>query len=102
MQTGDLFERTFATSQGDVGFLAEVEIAGTMLHLKDIVVFEVSGKVLRGLKRDVLTARSLLIDEAIKLGFTALRLTGTRLPTSSSAQPGHQVDILIDLTRYSR
>ena len=102
MQTGDLYERTFSTSKGEVGFLAEVEIQGDTLHLKDVVVFEESGKVLSGLTRDVLAAKSQLIEQAIQLGFKSLRLTGTRLATSTSGLPGHLVDIVIDLTRYKR
>ena len=100
MKSGDLFERTFATSKGNVGFLPEVEVEGTTLHLKDVVVFEESGKVLTGLKREVLAARAQLIDEAMGMGFTGLRITGTRVATSSSAAPGHAVDLFIDLRRY--
>ncbi|HQU46846.1 MAG TPA: hypothetical protein PK867_28840 [Pirellulales bacterium] len=101
MKSGDLFERTFSTAKGDIGFLAEVMVQGKVLHLKDVVVFEESGKVLTGLTREVLAARTALIGEAIGMGFTGLRITGLRLATSSSAHPGHAVDIFIDLTKYS-
>lgn len=100
MDTGDLFERTFTTSQGNIGLLAEVEVHGKLLHLKDVVVYEESGKTLTGLAKEVLAARSQLINEAIAMGFTGLRITGTRAATSSSAHPGHVVDLFIDLRRY--
>ena len=35
-KTGDLFERTFQTSMGPVGLLAEVEVRGKTLHRKDV------------------------------------------------------------------
>jgi hypothetical protein len=101
VKSGDLFEKTFSTSKGNVGLLAEVIVEGNVLHLKDVVVFEESGKVLTGLTREVLAARTALIGEAIGMGFTGLRITGFRLATSSSAHPGHAVDIFIDLMRYS-
>jgi hypothetical protein len=52
VKTGDLFEKTFTTS----GLLAEVEVQGKVLHLKDVVVSIISkrhevGAVQRGIDR---------------------------------------------------
>lgn len=79
--------------------LAEVVVEGERLTLKDIVVFGREAQPLTGLTKDVLAARSQLVSRAKELGFKELRITGTRVPNSSSANPGKQVDIIIDLTR---
>ncbi len=100
MEHGDLFERSFKTGKGTIRLLAEIDVQGTRLHLKDVVVFEESGKHVTGLMKEALAARTQLINAAIALGFKAIRITGIRTATSSSANPGHAVDLLIDLTRY--
>ena len=56
VKTGDLFQKTFTTSKGNVGLLAEVEVQGKVLHLKDVVVSIISkrhevGAVQRGIDR---------------------------------------------------
>ena len=98
-QAGDLFERTFLTPRGPVDFLAEVVIEGAMLILKDIVVYSHSGLPETGLAREAFAARTQIIREAKAWGFATLRLTGLRVPSSSSGNPGHPVDVSVDLTR---
>jgi len=94
---GELFERTFQTPKGPVSILAEVEISGNTLHLKDMVVY--GKEPLSGLLKNVVAARRQLINEAISLGFSRLRITGHRVPSSSSANPGHIIDVIIDLVK---
>ncbi|HEX5443441.1 MAG TPA: hypothetical protein VFW87_06420 [Pirellulales bacterium] len=48
MEHGDLFERSFKTGKGTIRLLAEIDVQGTRLHLKDVVVFEESGKHVTG------------------------------------------------------
>jgi hypothetical protein len=97
-QTGSLFERTFQTSKGPVGFLAEVEVRGKTLHLQDAVIYGEGVTPLTGLTKEVLAARTQLITEARAMGFERLRITGHRVASSSSANPGHLVDLSIDLS----
>lgn len=98
-ETGDLFERTFTTSKGPVDFLAETVVEGNTLILKDVVVFGRSPANLSGLTREALAARTQLIKEAKTLGFKKLKITGQRVASSSSGNPGHKIDITIDLTK---
>jgi hypothetical protein len=52
VKTGDLFEKTFTTSKGNVGLLAEVEVQGKLLHLNaNISKCHESGAVQRGIDR---------------------------------------------------
>jgi hypothetical protein len=46
-----------------------------------------------------LAARTQLINEARAMGFERLRITGQRVASSSSANPGHLVDLIMDLTK---
>ena len=98
-KAGELFERTFQTPKGPVTFLAEVEVDGTTLWLKDIVVYGEGTAPLTGLRAEVFAARKQLIDEAKSMGFKRLRLSGKRVASSSSANPGHIVDLFVDLTK---
>jgi hypothetical protein len=97
--TGDLFERTFQTSQGPVDLLAETVVEGKTLLLKDVVVYGRGSSSLAGLTKEALAARTQLVNEAEAWGFEKLRITGQRVQSSSSANPGHTIDITIDLTR---
>ena len=98
-RTGDLFERTFQTPKGPVGFLAETAVEGDTLILKDVVVYGEGTTPLTDLTREAFAARTQLIEEAKALGFKKLRITGQRVQTSSSGNPGHVIDITIDLTK---
>lgn len=98
-KTGDLFERTFQTPKGPVGLLAETVVEGDTLVLKDVVVYGEGTTPLTGLTREALAARTQLIEEAKALGFKKLRITGQRIQSSSSGNPGHPIDITVDLTK---
>lgn len=97
LRTGDLFEWTFHTSKGPIDVAAEVVVNGNQLWLKDIAVFGRGSQPLTNLAKDALAARTQLMNLAREMGFEQLRITGVRIPTSTSANPGHIVDILIDL-----
>ena len=94
-----MFERTFQTPKGPVGFLAETAVEGDTLILKDVVVYGEGTTPLTDLTREAFAARTQLIEEAKALGFKKLRITGQRVQTSSSGNPGHVIDITIDLTK---
>jgi hypothetical protein len=81
-----------------VGLLAEVVITGNILHLKDVTMY--GQRPLRGILYELLQAKTQLINEAKAAGFAFLRMTGQRVPGSSSANPGKMIDLLIDLTKY--
>jgi hypothetical protein len=98
-KTGDLFERTFQTPKGPVGFLAETVVEGDTLVLKDVVVYGEGTTPLTGLTREALAARTQLMAEAKALGFKKLRITGQRVQSSSSGNPGHTIDVTLDLTK---
>ena len=79
--------------------LAEVVITGKVLHLQDVVIYG-QGQ-LSGLLRELLQAKTQLINEAKVAGFDTLRMTRRRVPGSSSAHPGKAIDVTIDLTKYA-
>ena len=98
-KTGDLFERAFQTSKGPVDFLAETVVEGDTLILKNVVVYGRSPTNLTGLTKDALAARTQLIEEARALGFKTLKITGQRVQSGSSGNPGHPIDITVDLMK---
>lgn len=99
-EPGGLFEQRFEVEGSVIELLAEVEIAGGTLHLRDIAIFPVGAErarigpaaLLRVLRRE-------LLPEVRSYGFRTLRITGTRL---SGAGPGRKVDLTIDLTEGTR
>ncbi len=93
-RNGDIILREFRTSRGTVDLAAEVQISGRSLHLKDVAVFPRGTDRLSVGAREVIAIRNQLAQEARAYGFRELRITGTRV---SGANPGKQVDILIDL-----
>lgn len=99
LRSGDLFERTFVTSRGPIDFLAEVVVEGQTLTLRDVAIFGRSPTPLSGLSREVFGARTQLAAEVRARGFRTLRITGRRVASSSSGNPGHPIDLTIDLTR---
>jgi RHS repeat-associated protein len=92
---GQLFEHTFETSAGEVGFLAEVESTGSTLILKDVAVYPTgtSGSLNVGTGQ-VMQALHQLENLARSQGFTQLQITGQRL---SGANPGGLVNITRNL-----
>lgn len=79
--------------------LAEVEVEGTTLHLRDIAIYPAGAARPVGLAALLASARTELFGAAGAAGFERLRITGTRLTGSN---PGRIVDITIDLTRNAR
>ena len=96
---GDLFEAAFDVDGLGVEVLAEVEISGTTLHLRDIAIYPAG--VTRPVELPALlaVARAELFSAARRAGFEALRITGARLTGSN---PGRIVDLTIDLSRDAR
>lgn len=92
---GQLFEHTFETNAGEVGFLAEVESTGSTLILKDVAVYPTgtSGSLNVGTGQ-VMQALHQLENLARSQGFSQLQITGTRL---SGANPGGLVNITRNL-----
>jgi hypothetical protein len=99
-QTGQLFERTLTTSAGPVDVLAEVEVSGNTLLLRDIAIYGRGPQPLTGITRDLFAARTELIEEVRAMGFDTLRITGQRTIGSTSASPGKVVDVVVDLTKH--
>jgi len=97
MRSGDFFERVFATSADDVGLLAEVEIEGSTLVLKDVAVYPVEPVRLSLSPATLVGFRDALAIDLAARGFDSLRLIGIQF---SGAAPGKKVDVTIDLTRY--
>jgi hypothetical protein len=96
---GDLFERTFQTGKGPVDLLAETVVEGDTLILKDVAIYGRSSTSLTGLTKEALAARTQLVEEAKALGFKTLKITGRRMESGSSGNPGHAIDITVDLTK---
>src|SRR5277367_5171057 len=87
----DLFEYRFETVAGTIGFLAEVEIDGDTLHLKDVAVYPIgSSTAVAAGTGEILKALRVLEGLAREQGFRRLRITGQRL---SGANPGADVEI---------
>ena len=72
---------------------------GDTLILKDVVIYGTGESALTGLRGVLLAARTRLANEATLMGFKKLRIIGQRVPSSSSANPGHIIDITVKLTR---
>lgn len=92
---GDLFERSYEVDGQTVEFLAEVAIDGPTLHLRDVAIFPAGAdRASPGAAALLRVLRSELLAELRSFGFTAVRVTGTRL---SGAAAGRSVDIVIQL-----
>ena len=81
------------TPAGSVRFVAEVEVSGTQLILKDILVYPVDtgARIQVGVK-EVLSAARPLLTEATNAGFNSVRFIADRSLALGSANPGRQVD----------
>ncbi len=95
---GDLFEHSIETKQGPINLIAETIIEGKTLYLKDVSVYgEQGNKALTGLQKDIFRATKQIKEYAKEQGFVKLKISGNRLESSSSARPGHDVDLSWDL-----
>ena len=94
---GVLFEWAAEIAGVRVELLAEVETAGTTVHLRDIAIYPVGMPTAQvGAAGLVRALRRALLPELRAAGFERVRITGTRL---SGARPGRSLDISIDLGR---
>lgn len=99
---GELFEWAIDTSKGTVRMLAETSFKGKngrVLSLDNVTVFADAKNPLTGLSREMVTARTQLANMARQQGFKSMSLSYTRVPTSTSANPGKTVNLVIDLLK---
>ncbi len=94
-----IYETVIQTSKGPIDVMAETIVKGKTLHLKDLAIFGRNNQPLTGLTREMLKARTAIINEARAAGFEKLRITGIRHSTSTSANPGKVIDMTIDLLK---
>lgn len=93
-----MFEHTINTKKGPIDFLAETVVKGDTLILKDVAVFGRKGnEALTELQKDIFRGSAQLKEFAREQGFKRLEIQGTRVQTSSSARPGHDVNLGWDL-----
>ena len=90
-RAGELFEYSFQTIGGEVGFLAEVRITADTLWLKDIAVYPAHEEKLIIGSAEVKRCLTQLEEMARTGGFRRLRITGMRV---SGAAKGRQVDLM--------
>ena len=92
---GELFERRYEVRGVPVELLAEIEIDGATIHLKDIAVFPSgAGQARVGAAAVLRVLRAELLAELAALGYSSVRITGTRLSGSS---PGRSLDLTISI-----
>ena len=97
LRSGRLFEAGFAIEGVRIELLAEVEISGTTLHLRDLAVYPVgTRRASVGLVPLLRVVRIELLAGARAAGFEQLRISGARL---SGTDPGRIVELTIDLMR---
>ena len=87
---GELFEHTFQTHAGEVGFLAEVRVIATTLWLKDIAVYPAQAGELQLGTKETRNCLNQIKKWALAAAFSELRITGERV---SGASKGRAVRI---------
>ncbi|MDM8522301.1 hypothetical protein QUF80_02925 [Desulfococcaceae bacterium HSG8] len=93
----DILELEITTSKGTVDLLAEIIIDSNTLHVRDIAIYGRDEVPLTGLSKTFLVLRTQFVKAARKMGFRKLRITGERAKRSTSASPGKEIDITVDL-----
>lgn len=88
---------TIATKLGPVDVVYDMRSEGDTLHLRELLVYPRQSQPLFGVLRELLAARSLIAEFARETGYNRLRITGHRTLQSSSANPGKNLDITINL-----
>jgi len=100
LRTGELFEWHAVVAGVRIELLAEIEVDGATLHLRDVAIYAVGvGLAEVGAAALVQAARAGLFAAIRAAGFSRLRITGTRL---SGASAGRIVDLTIDMERQAR
>jgi hypothetical protein len=97
MLPGDVYDRIFSTSGGDIGVPAEVDVEGTALVLDDLAIYPTGAATLGVGARTIVALRDQLARDIASLGYTALRLIGTH---ATGASPGKVVNLTIELGGY--
>ena len=98
-RAGEDVERLIDTPYGQVAVLAETQLEGDTVVLKSGIVSPTASERITGGMANALLFRSVirsLAADAKAQGFRYLKLEGVRVPGSSSANPGHTIDALID------
>ncbi len=98
------FYVSVSTFLGEVEILSEIEISdGETLHIKDLTIFPKDKKAFEKgrLTGEFSRLRKQLSMAAYRLGFRFLRISFRRIGTSSSAKPGSNSDLTVDLNRYA-
>ena len=99
LEPGGLFEWAADIGGVHVGLLAEVEVAGTSVHLRDVAVYPGrAGQAVVGVAPLLRVLRREIIPHVRTAGFTELRISGIRL---TGSRPGRTLDITISLTKDS-
>ena len=95
---GELYEDKLIVDGIEVEAIAEVDIDGDTLILKNIAIYVNGGdfKGQIGLKNIMEWVKSIM-QKAKDEEFSKLKLEGTRVQNSSFANPGHIIDMLLDL-----
>jgi hypothetical protein len=92
----NLLSMSAKTSAGDVNILAELKVNGSQLQLDGFTIYPANGNIAKGsILKDIFSVKSEIINAAKENGFTEIRITGTRVPNSSSANPGKSIDLVI-------
>ncbi|HPO97012.1 MAG TPA: hypothetical protein PLZ08_03535, partial [Bacillota bacterium] len=96
-----MFESKIITKNGiEIGGLADVEINGKTLTLKDVVVYSNKGDIPNAVgARDIFKWQNEIAQQAKAQGFDTLIIKGVRAMNSTSANPGKVVEYTIDLTK---
>ncbi|ADU75655.1 hypothetical protein M972_112754 [Acetivibrio thermocellus AD2] len=96
-----MFESKIITKNGiEIGGLADVEINGKTLTLKDVAVYSNKGDIPNAVgARDIFKWQNEIAQQAKAQGFDTLIIKGVRAMNSTSANPGKVVEYIIDLTK---
>jgi len=100
-KNGDMLESNIITKNGtEIGALADVKINGTTLTLENVTVYAKGGDIKNQVgAKDFFQWQKNIAKQAKEQGFTTLVIKGERVAGSSSANPGKEVEYVIDLTK---
>jgi len=100
-KNGEVFETSFRNKSGiEIGVLAETVVEGDTLILKDVSIYSNIGDIKNqvGVKEFV-QLKNIVSQSAKEQGFKVLKIIAERVQNSTSANPGHGIDITVDLTK---
>lgn len=96
-----MIETSFKNKSGiEIGVLTETVVEGDTLILKDVSIYSNVGDIKNqvGVK-DFVQLKNIFSQSAKEQGFKVLKIIAKRMPNSTSANPGHGIDITVDLTK---